>query len=162
MINCFLFRWARADPAEDLCQLDQLVLEQEKASDEGGEPDRGLEGRGEAARPARGLERGTSSDGTRSGSPSTSLSLQLQHCARVPQEQTGKGRFFSHIVVVYCLHLVQAICKHDCWVIAILTGVDQMRLGLMRLGHKSELLLANELDAYKYFAMSLMLIKYKF
>ena len=43
-----------------------------------------------------------------------------------------------------------------------------MRLGLMSLAHNSELqtrpllLLANGLDAYKYFAMSLMLIKYKF
>ena len=46
---------------------------------------------GEAARPAGGVERGTSSDGKRSGSPKTSLSLQLQHCPRVPQEQAGKS-----------------------------------------------------------------------
>ena len=46
---------------------------------------------GEVAGPARGAERRTSPNGERSSSSKTSLSLQLQHCARVPQEQAGEN-----------------------------------------------------------------------
>ena len=83
------FRRAGARAEEDVRQLDQLVPGQARPSPPDPEPYGGPARRDEAAGAAGGAVGGAAAHREGAHPPQAPLPLQLQHRARVPQEQEG-------------------------------------------------------------------------